>query len=293
MSYGQSPVVQSLLLRNELQRLRKTKGLTQKQVAEPLEWSTAKLLRIEGGRTPLTRTDLHVLLDSYGVTEPGERERLQELARGSREPGWWQSYKDRSYFSDDFLAYVGYEAGASFIRQTQNSIIPGLLQTKQYAEAYIARMFGPEKVTLPVQFRLQRQEELNNGPNPPRQFFILDEAVIRRCVGVKVDPEIMPAQLDQLVKAVEKDHIDIAVIPFNTGEHQGMNGNFTLLQFEGDLADILYLEGPQSNELISDHVERITTYAEFFENLQREALPPTESVQLIETIADEMRSKHP
>jgi transcriptional regulator with XRE-family HTH domain len=281
-----------LLLRNELQRLRKSKDLTQAHVAEPLEWSTAKLLRIEGGKTPLTRTDLHVLLDAYGVTDPDERDRLQELARGAREPGWWQSYKDKSYFSDDFLAYVGYEAGASSIRQAQNTIVPGLLQTKQYAEVLISRIFGPEQTELPVRFRMKRQAELNNDADPPHQFFILDEAVIRRHVGVKIDPEIMPAQLQRIAQAAKTDHIEVAVVPFGAGDHEGMVGTFTVLGFDGHLADILYLEGPQVSEIVTGHDdERITNYRVFFENLQREALSPKESIRLIEDVAKQMLSR--
>ena len=94
MSTDQGPVVQSALLRAELIRLRKDSGLTQEQVAQNLDWSPSKLIRIEGGRSSVTKVDLDALLTQYGITSESHRERLQALNRGSRERAWWTAYKD-------------------------------------------------------------------------------------------------------------------------------------------------------------------------------------------------------
>jgi len=90
----QGPVVQSALLRGELVRLRRESGLTQEQVAADLEWSPSKLIRVEGGRSSITKVDLDALLARYGVTSESTRERLQLLNRGARERGWWDKYRD-------------------------------------------------------------------------------------------------------------------------------------------------------------------------------------------------------
>src|ERR1700744_6187219 len=111
MANDQGPVVQSALLRNELIRLRKDSGLTQDLVAQRLDWSPSKLIRVEGGRSSITKVDLDALLSTYGMTSESQRERLQALNRGARERAWWLSYRDQ--FSPAYLEYVGYEAGAA------------------------------------------------------------------------------------------------------------------------------------------------------------------------------------
>ena len=89
MAADQGPVVQSALLRSELVRLRKERGLTQQQVARELEWSASKLIRVEGGASSITKVDLDALLSKYGVTSESHRERLQSLNRAAKERGWW------------------------------------------------------------------------------------------------------------------------------------------------------------------------------------------------------------
>ena len=132
MASDQGPVVQSAVLRSELIRLRKAKGLTQEQVAASLEWSASKLIRVEGGRSSISKTDLDALLRAYGVSQT-QRGRLQNLNRGAKAVGWWNAY--RSHVAPAYLEYVGYETGAVFIRQFQGSVVPGLLQTPDYARA--------------------------------------------------------------------------------------------------------------------------------------------------------------
>jgi len=129
----QGPVVQSALLRGELVRLRKESGLTQEQVASDLEWSPSKLIRVEGGRSSITKVDLDALLTKYGVTSESTRERLHFLNHGARAAAWWNKYRDD--VAPTYLNYVGFEAGAAFIRQSQSLFVPGLLQTEEYAEA--------------------------------------------------------------------------------------------------------------------------------------------------------------
>jgi transcriptional regulator with XRE-family HTH domain len=113
MATDQGPVVQSALLRGELVRLRKDKGLTQEQVADGLEWSPSKLIRVEGGRSAVTKVDLDALLSRYGITSESTRDRLQALNRGARERGWWDKHRDS--IAPTYLNYVGFEAGTSFI----------------------------------------------------------------------------------------------------------------------------------------------------------------------------------
>ncbi|MDL4773129.1 helix-turn-helix domain-containing protein [Actinomadura xylanilytica] len=280
--------MQSALLRTELVRLRKEKGMTQEQVARSLEWSPSKLIRVEGGKNAITRTDLQALLTTYGVTSESRQERLQSLARGAREPAWWNAY--RGEFEDTFLSFVGYSAGASFIRHFHGAVVPGLLQTQEYAEVLATGMVSSTAQAFGARLRMQRQRELAARESPPRQYYILDEAVIRRHVGIGIDPVIMPNQLKHIADSAERlDELTVRVLPFSVGAHLGVHGPFTVLEFEGGLGDLLYLEGrPGSSSLITGDDPRISEYRDSFESLFDEALPADQSIELIRNSAEEL-----
>ncbi|NEA26824.1 helix-turn-helix domain-containing protein [Actinomadura bangladeshensis] len=288
MSSDQGPIVQSALLRAELVRLRKQKKLTQEQVARQLEWSPSKLIRVEGGKNAITRTDLQALLAVYDVTSEGRQERLQALARGAREPAWWNAY--RGELDSSFLNYVGYSAGAAFIRQFHGTVIPGLIQTPEYAEVLATGKASETARVLAAKLRIQRQQELAKRENPPRQHYIIDEAVIRRHVGIRTDPAIMPAQLNHLADAAESDDLlTVRVIPFSTGAHLGMEGPFSILEFDGDLDDVLYLEGRSgASVMISGEDDTVIEYRDTFELLLEQALPADQSIALMRQAAEDL-----
>ncbi len=288
MAVDQGPVVQSAILRGEIVRLRKDNGLTQGEVARALEWSPSKLIRIEGGHSSITKVDLDALLNRYGVALGRERERFQRLNRAARLRGWWHAYRDE--IDAPYLKYVGYEAGATFIRQFPGTVVPGLLQTAEYAEALTACTIETAKVTPVVRLRLQRQTELAQRSDPPRQFYVLDEAVIRRHIGIETDPMIMPSQLRHIAdEAAGNELITVRLIPFSAGEHAGLSGAFTVLGFDGVLADLLYLDtGKGEFADITGEDPQVAEYAANFEVLLDRALPESESIMFIRSAADEM-----
>jgi transcriptional regulator with XRE-family HTH domain len=288
MASDQGPVIQSALLRAELVRLRKERGLTQQQVADAMEWSPSKLIRVEGGGSSITKVDLDALLSEYRVTSERHRERLHALNRGAKERGWWAAYKDD--VSQDYVSYVGFEAGAAFIRQFQMGVIPGLLQTADYAEVVTSvGQLGSEAVRTLVRLRLQRQSELLQRSAPPRQYFVVDEGVIRRRVGIKRNRAIMPNQLRSIADRTERDHlITVRVIPFETGAHPGLIDPFTLLEFEAGLPDILFFDANRAPLMISGEDPEVAKYAEHFEEILEDALSAEESIKLMRRVADEM-----
>jgi len=287
MATDQGPVVQSALLRNELIRLRKDSGLTQEQVAETLDWSPSKLIRVEGGRSSITKVDLNALLTTYGISSESHRERLQAMNRGARERAWWSPYRDE--VNATYLEYVGYEAGAAFIRQFHGGSLPGLLQTPEYAEVLTANSVDAIRVASVVKLRLQRQAELARRSAPPRQYYVVDEAVIRRHVGISQDPAIMPNQLRFLADRAEgEETLTVRVIPFKAGAHSGLTGPFTLLEFDGAMPDLLYLDNGRDPTLIMGSDPRIAQAADDFEVLLENALSVTESVELLRRIAEDM-----
>ena len=286
MASDHGPVVQSAVLRDELVRLRKVRGLTQDQVATDLEWAVSALIRVEGGRTSIADPDLESLLQHYGV-DTTRRERLHRLNRGSRAETWWDGY--RNDVPAVYLDYVGFETGAAAIRQCPGSVVPGLLQTRGYAEALTAVSVEPATVARVVDLRLRRQSELAQRETPPRQYYILDEAVIRRRTGIRTSPAIMPEQLMHIVRAVQdSDRITVQVIPFEVGEHAGLSGPFTVLEFAVGLPDFLYLDDGRGCIELTSRDNRVAEYADHFERLRETALPAAESLALIRAVAGEI-----
>jgi transcriptional regulator with XRE-family HTH domain len=286
-------VVYSALLTKELKRLRNAHNMQQKSVAEALDWSVSKVIRIENGSVGISKTDLQALLRHYHVSDDREIDKLVTWARDARIPGWWDKYQ----ISDKaFESYTGFEAGASSIRMSQGLLIPGLLQTESYARLITGTYVGPEKIDSVVLLRLERQKEVFS--RAPEQQHILDEAVLRRHVG-----KAMPEQLRHLIELANRPEVTIRVIPFGAGPHFGLRGPFVLLGFDLPLDDVLYLESARRGDLrvsevdsisghgspsVDDAAEEIAIYEDGFDSLLRLALNPNDSLALIDRVANEM-----
>jgi transcriptional regulator with XRE-family HTH domain len=288
VAVDQGPVVQSAMLRSELTQLRKESGLTHEEVASELEWPPSKLIKIEGGRSSLTSADLNVLLTRYEISSEDTRERLQTLNRGALEPAWWARYAGdigRSY-----LEFVGFETGASFIRQYENAFVPGTLQTPEYAEAVTVGLADPTQVASVVALRLRRQSELAMRAVPPRRYYVMDEAVIRRHVGMSTDSAIMPNQIRSIAdKAEADDSVTVRVMPFAAGAHRGLLGAFTLLEFDGSLPDVLYIDAGRGEQAIMfQGNDVVADYRSDFAALLEDALPADRSIHLLRSVAEEM-----
>lgn len=290
MATDQGPVVQSALLRSELSRLRASKGLTQEKVARSLDWHPSKLIRIEGGKSNITVTDLRALLSEYDVGAGSLRDRLERLARGARQAGWWNDFRDA--LDEGTLQFAGYLTGSAVIRHFQNAVVPGPLQTGAYGQVLTSNFVEGSGVDRRVQFRHRQQEELDQREEPPQRVYVLDEAVIRRHVGVRQDPNIMPDQLRHLADLVEqKELISVRIVPFSAGAYPGMEGPFVLLEFDGGAPDLLYLEASSARRgqsTITTDESAVADYRSAFESILDEALPTAESVRLIREVADQL-----
>jgi transcriptional regulator with XRE-family HTH domain len=293
MSASQGPVVQRAMLTSELVRIRKEARKVQEEVARALDWSPSKLIRIEGGNVGISTTDLQALLRFYGVDGDGEVQRLTDLARGSRERGWWQAYQ--TDISDlAFRSYLGYEMGASVMRQFEVSLVPGLLQTEDYAKVVLreyAGDIGQARIDTLTEIRMTRQEQILARDPLPIQHFILDEAVIRRRVGAKLPGGrgIMPAQLRLLVEVAQRPNVTLEIIPFESGAHFGMKGGFTLLEFDADLGEVLYIDSARGSDLtITGRDATVVEYQEAFEGLREPAYSPERSLEFLHQVIDQM-----
>jgi transcriptional regulator with XRE-family HTH domain len=282
----QDPTVQRRRLRSELRNARDAVGLRQADVAQAMDWSLSKLMRIERGEVSVSTNDLKALLSHYGVKDKGKVNGLLELARSARGASFYDQYAD--LLKSGFAEYLAYEASASVIRQYDPVLIPGLLQTEEYTRGLFEGMskVDPEAADRGWAVRQHRQEVLDRD-RPPEMVFILDEAALRRQVG---RGNAMSRQLKRIQELATESHVSIQVVPFARGAHPGMSGNFILLEFtDPNLADLVHLESIDSIT-IRDDTELIGRYLDRFAELKRLALSEDESVDFLDVLIGEMSS---
>jgi transcriptional regulator with XRE-family HTH domain len=280
-----SPVVQRRRLRTELRRARLDADLTQEQVATAMDWSLSKLIRIENGTVGISTNDLKAILAHYKITDDGRTAEMLALSRGARERSWWSAYRDAS---PRLIQLIEYESASFIIRNFQPMLIPGLLQTGEYA-ATVIRNLDPQAsdqvVNLAVEMRIKRQQLLQQ-PETPLMFFIVDEAAVRRLVGGQ---QAMRRQIQRLLDESDKPTVTIEIVPFSAGAHPGMQGPFMLFEFP-DAADddALYLEGPGESRWNRDDPEEILSFRERFEVLRGLSLGPQGSRDLLSRLLGEL-----
>ncbi|MEU9055723.1 MULTISPECIES: helix-turn-helix domain-containing protein [unclassified Streptomyces] len=282
MASNVNPTVRRRRLGQELRRLRELKGMTAEEVAERLLVSQSKISRLENGRRSISQRDVRDLCGVYEVEDHRIVDSLMQMAKDSRQQGWWHSFGDIPY-----SVYIGLETDAASLRVYDPQVVPGLLQTNQYAEALIAGAL-PEtaqtEIEKRVQVRMRRQERISTEENPLRLWTVLDEAALRRVVGNR---SLMRDQLEQLVEQSQLPHVTVQVIPFDMGAHPGLNGQYAILEFP-DAADssVVYIEGVTS-DLYLEKANDVQKYSVMYEHLRAQALNVEQSRQFIADIAKE------
>ncbi len=285
MAPSSSPTVRRRRLAAELHRLRLASRMTIEHVAEALEWSPGKVSKIENARVSVMPRDARKLLDTYGVPEGQERELLLTLARESRERGWWQQYGEA--IPEWFATYVGLEAEASAISAYQAEIVPGLLQTPNYATAlHRAELMNAtdEEIERHVAVRMERQARLTR-PDAPKLWVVLNEAVIRRTVGERA---VMHEQLARLAEAADAPNITLQVLPFAAGAHASMDSAFSIIGFDPPTdGEIVYFEHPTCS-LYLEKPDEVARYRLVYEHLRASSLSLDESRRLLTRTAEDL-----
>lgn len=277
-----SPTVRGRKLASELRRLRKGVELAVEEAAAQLGWSRFKVSRIEKAQTKPTAADLRTMLDLYGV-DNATRAALVELHREAWRRGWWTDYSDVFRGS-----YVALEDDAATIDEWSPQLIPGLLQTDDYARAVIRASLAednPATVQRRVQARSARRTLLGRiDPPAPAFTAIIDEAALRRPVG---GVEVMRAQLRALLDAARRPNVTVRVLPNASGAHPGLDGPFIILSFPEHLApDVAYVETKAGDTYLESAAD-VRRFRVDFENLSAAAMDPQGSAEFIAAIAEE------
>jgi transcriptional regulator with XRE-family HTH domain len=269
-------------------------GLTVEQVADQMLCSPSKVSRMETGQRGATPRDVRDLCRIYGLADAAEVQRLMGLAREGKQQAWWQPFE-----LDYFATYVDLEQVATKLSYYHTTVVPGLLQTMDYAKAMFAGALpaqspsppgqspGPERrdqvIEHPperrdqlIDVRLRRQQVLTRD-SPPSLSVVLDEAVLHRVVG---GPKVMCLQLQRLVEASHMPNVTLRVIPFGVGAHAAMDNIFTVLDFNGAVPSVVYVEGLMGWLYLEREAE-VARYKRVLEHLTEIALSPRETIDLI------------
>lgn len=277
-----SPTVRRRRLAIELRRLREAAKLTCEDVAGRLECSASKISRIETGRVSVSPRDVRDLLGIYGVPED-QHETLIQLARESRQKGWWHAYSPG--VQSHFVTYLSMESAAAEIRHFGVSRLPGLVQTEDYARAVIsAGRVGTSRQGYegPVALLMERQRLA--WTSPPNLWVVLDEAALRRQVGSR---EITRLQIEHLIELSAIPTVFLQFIPFCSGEYVAMDLPFVILGFPDPAdPDVVSAGYPTGLVWIEDTAE-VHRYNVIFDHLQAAALSPADSVALMVSVLKE------
>ncbi|MEU9730660.1 helix-turn-helix transcriptional regulator [Streptomyces sp. NPDC048002] len=287
MASNVNPTVRRRRLGQELRRLRELKGMTAEEVAERLLVSQSKISRLENGRRSISQRDVRDLCGVYEVEDVRIVDSLMQMAKDSRQQGWWHSFGDIPY-----SVYIGLETDAASLRVYDPQVVPGLLQTKSYAEALIQGALPevtPGDIDKRVQVRLRRQERISAPDNPLRLWAVLDEAALRREVGSR---HVMIEQLEHLIEMSRLPHVTVQVIPFTMGAHPGVSGQYAILEFP-DAADssVVYIEGVTS-DLYLEKAQDVQKYSVMYEHLRAQALNADQSREFISKAAKDYAQEY-
>ncbi|MCC9309015.1 helix-turn-helix domain-containing protein [Kitasatospora sp. RB6PN24] len=253
--------------------------------ADALKCSRAKISRIETGASGIRRLDLGVLLDLYGISNQQTRDSLEELARESKKRGWWHDYGDT--IPPIYADYLDLERDARYIRTWQPVVVPGLLQTEDYARALLEAnpaAVRPERIDQLVKIRMERKEVLR-ADNPARFWAIIWEPALRCPVG---SSEVLRAQLDHLVQAAQQPSVTLQVMPLSGGATAGACGGFVMIGFtDSALPGAVFVENLTSSHYLEEPAE-LDGYSLVFDYLRSSALDPAQSLDMIAAIAAEV-----
>jgi transcriptional regulator with XRE-family HTH domain len=276
---GVNPTVRRRRLGAELRRYREAAGLTIDQVADRLECSASKISRLETGQTGSSPRDVRDILAIYQVGE-SELESLLDVARETRQRGWWQPYG-----SVLTSAFIGFEADAKLIRSYEAQCVPGILQIEEYARALITAAGDdtPEQIDNRVRLRMVRHELLTHD-EPVELWCVLDEAALLRPVGGR---GVMQRQLQHLAAMADLPNVTLQLLPLEIGAHAGMDGSFVVLSFphESD-PDTVYVT-MATGGVFQEKADELSRYATIFDRLTGAALSPEDSAALIAKMAKE------
>lgn len=280
------PSIKRRRLGAALRRLREQSAQSTDDVARALTWSKSKVSRIETAAVTVTPDDVRALLGLYDVLTD-EVEQLVTLAREDKQPGWWRQYSE--VLPREFEGFLGLESEAARILAYESEVVPGLLQTEDYAKRVLGQhplTVMPYEVERSTQLRKARQSRLTSD-DPVELDAVVNEGALRRMVGGQ---GVMRDQLSHLVTILELPNVTVRVLPFAAGEHPATHGAFSVLKFpDPDDPHIVHLDVLTTSYYLND-LREVGAYQLAHDRLRELALGPDPSRSMIAALVEESES---
>ena len=283
-----SPTLLREALAEHLRLLREERRLNQAEAAVRVRWSHSKLQRVETAVNGISPTDAKALVETYGVRDAAEVERIMDLADAARKREWFTPLK--KFISPEYLELLAFEASATTIRSVNCFVMPGLLQTVEYARALLSVKHAGERLEGLLDGRSQRQREVLDRDTGVRLVFVIEEAMLRRQVGGRA---VMAGQLAHLAEVAARPTVEIRVLPFTAGAHLGSWEQFMIMdlpdsEWIGRDVRVVYLEIGESEHVIRDDRDRIAQYEEAFAGIVSQSLDAAASLAMINRLRSEL-----
>jgi transcriptional regulator with XRE-family HTH domain len=268
---------------DEMRAMRAERGWSRAELAAQAQYSESLIAMVETYQRGPTQSLAKALDRAFGT--PGYTE---DAPGRPGTPGTfgrlWRKLRTIS-FPESFRPYAEIEAKATALRAFEHSLVPGLLQTEDYARHVLSTKSGATEAEIEadVAERLGRQQILTRGePSPPRLYALLDEGILYRPVAP--DP-VMHDQLMHLVEVSRWPNVTIQVVPYAAGGHSGLLGAFIIAELPAEQS-IVFVEDISGGRVIED-AAGVSEVALRFEALRSEALPKAASRDLIAKVAKE------
>ncbi len=280
MPTGDLPAVARRRVRLALRQARDAKGLTQAEVAEAMEWSTSKIMRIETGEVTVSPNDLRPLLAHLGIADSRRVEELIQDARTSRRSReWWDEPRFREHLTPALRQLIQYEVQATEARYYNSVLVPGRLQTRAYAEALLRALPPGDTRELRLEARLRRRKEMLGRRNPPDVYVLLDESVLYRRFG---SAQVTAEQLRDLAQLANRGRVRLRVVPFDLEDAPPpLLAAYDILYLGSADDAVMYLEIQLDDRIVEDRAE-IEFRREIFDGLWASSLDEATSLARVE-----------
>lgn len=249
------PSALRFLIGHDLRVAREQAGTKQTEAAKVLGCSQAKINYLESGKTQQKPDEVTKLLRAYGAS--GEHtDRMASLAGRADQGTWWAPLSGA--LPNWFKTFIGLEGLAAAAFTYEPLLLPGQLQTAEYAAALLVGNIrvAPADAPQVVRARIARQR-LTDETSPLRRFrVVIEEYVLDRIVG---GPQVMRAQMEHLLALMQRDNVELHVMPVGVTVHDGLDGDFILLDFD-EAQSIGYVEYPAGAAYIQDQ-DQVAMYA--------------------------------
>ncbi len=277
MPAGGRPTVRSRRLGTALRQYRQAAKLDQPQAAEIIAASQARVSRLESGHVTARVIEVRLLLDAYGVKDPEVRAKLEELAKHSKNRGWWLEHA--AHLRPDYLDHIALEDDATYIREWQSVLVPGLLQTPGYAEEITKgspNYIAPERIAQLLKVREGRQAKIEEGG--ASYSAVLWEPVVAHPL---VSAEAHREQLAAILEVGERKNVTVQVLPFSAGVLGVVTSAFSTFSFDSEpVVEAVTLENLRGTSVL-EGPDDLTAYANMYDLLRSSALSPESSANLI------------